>query len=477
MRRRSWLVVSAAALVQGLGGAQEPAGSSSPVAGAVFSSTAPSSDTLGTPLPATNLEEKPSWLLRAEKNMADGVAAETAGDLRSAHRKYAKALKLIAEGADDVTLLSLRPQISELMGLAGQGAGPEIPIAAIPPPAVNDPVRVLDLSASLPRTSTHSYSFRINAEDPLVKRYVELYTGPLRGRTQEAFDRMSRYLEMVNRTIEEEQMPKELAYLPVVESEYQPFAVSPAGAVGLWQFMSSTAKFAGLKINYWIDERRDPDKSTRAAMKTLKSLYDWFDDWSLALAAYNRGLYGIQRDLEFTRSTNFSLLSSRQGVPVETEHYVPKLMALVLIGENPAAHGFRAPSSGRSPKPDTVILEKPLDLKVAAACARTTEAVIRELNPSLRLWVTPNNEPNFALKVPPGSKTLFLEELAKVKDWTPSPGFVRYTVQKGDILGRIAKRYRTTSEAIQRENKIANPNRLRPGDKLVIRPGRGFKGE
>jgi membrane-bound lytic murein transglycosylase D len=106
-----------------------------------------------------------------------------------------------------------------------------------------------------------------------------------------------------------------------------------------------------------------------------------------------------------------------------------------------------------------------------------TESVIRELNPSLRLWVTPANEPNFNLRIPTGTKERFLAELAKVKEWTPSPGFVRYTVQKGDILGRIAARYRTTASAIQRENKLPNSNRLRPGQTLIIRPGRGFKGE
>jgi membrane-bound lytic murein transglycosylase D len=124
-----------------------------------------------------------------------------------------------------------------------------------------------------------------------------------------------------------------------------------------------------------------------------------------------------------------------------------------------------------------ILLERPLDLKVAAACAGVSESVIRELNPSILLWVTPNNEPNFKLRIPAGTEKKFRAALAQVKEWTPSPGFVRYKVQRGDFLGRIAKRYRTTAAAIQRENKIANPNRLRPGETLVIRPGRGFKGE
>lgn len=438
-------------------------------------------ETEGTPI------EKPAWLIRAERTFAEGVLAETAGNAKTARKKYSRALKIFAEGADTSTVLALRPEISSFLTSAGQApelrpedspAVPELlPGTDARPDLHETQIRSARPTVLVPRISTHAYSIPIDADDPRVKQYVALYSGPLRERTQAAFDRMGRYLDMVTRAIEEEKMPRELIYLPVVESEYQPFAVSRAGAEGMWQFMSGTAKYAGLKVNYWVDERRDPEKSTRAALRTLKSLYDWFDDWHLALAAYNRGIYGIQRDLEFTRSPDFAQLAKRQGIPLETEQYVPKLMALVMIGDNAEAYGLRPPKSNRFPSPDAVVLERPLDLKVAAACAGVTESVIRELNPSLRLWVTPANEPKFTLRIPAGSRDRFLAELAKVKEWNPSPGFVRYTVQKGDILGRIATRYRTTAGAIQRENKLPNSNRLRPGQTLVIRPGRGFKGD
>jgi hypothetical protein len=427
--------------------------------------------------PSKTEGKRPPWLLRAETVFEEGVVAESTGKTRLARKKYEKALKIFASGADAVTLLSLRPEMKNLLDLAS-----DLPLSssedALTP---NEEFQETPVSVSRvdppPAVSTRTYAMVIDPEDPLVEKYVALYTGPLRDRTQAAFDRMGLYFEFITAAIEEEKMPRSLIYLPVVESEYQPFAVSRAGAVGMWQFMSGTAKHAGLKINYWVDERRDPEKSTRAALRTLKSLYDWFDDWHLALAAYNRGLYGIQRDLEFTRSTDFSLLSERQGIPRETEQYVPKLMALVLIGDNAEQYGLRPPQASRLPPPDVILLERPLDLKVAAACAGVSESVIRQLNPSIRLWVTPNNEPHFKLRIPAGTEKKFRAALAQVKDWTPSPGFVRYKVQRGDFLGRIAKRYRTTAAAIQRENKIANPNRLRPGETLVIRPGRGFKGE
>jgi hypothetical protein len=426
-------------------------------------------------------EPSPPWLTKSEKYFERGLAAESSGDLRAARRHYARALKVYLDGADDAAVMDMKTTIATVLNMAesqrlSESDSQEKEIGGLE--SLTGPqIKSMDAERVHPVGSTRSYVIHIDADDPLVKKYVALYTGPLRERTQSAFDRMGKYMDMVSRTILEERMPRELIYLPVVESEYHLFAVSKAGAVGLWQFMPSTAKYAGLKVNYWVDERRDPDKSTRAAMKTLKSLYDWFDDWHLALAAYNRGMYGIQRDLEFTRSTDFALLSKRQGIPLETEQYVPKLMALVLIGDNAAEYGFRPPRVSSAATPDTVVLSRPLDLKVAAACAGVSESAIRELNPSVRLWVTPSNEANFAFKVPAGSKDRFLSALAQVKDWNPSPGFVRYTVQKGDILGRIAARFRTTPAAIQRENKLASAHRLRPGQVLVIRPGRGFKGD
>ncbi len=423
--------------------------------------------------------EKPEWLERAGRMFQEGMAAEASGDIRAARRRYARVLKTLADQADDGTVLDFRGEIATFLNVAEESQMPRP--GDRPPVAEAAPVSPGELRGVAPVasvvTSTKSYAIHLDPEDPLVQKHIALYTGPLRDRLQTAFDRMGKYRDMVLREIDRAGLPRELLYLPIVESEYHLFAVSRAGAVGLWQFMSSTAKFAGLKINYWLDERRDPEKATRAALRTLKELHNWFDDWHLALAAYNRGLYGVQRDLEFTRSPDFALLSKRRGLPLETEHYVPKLMAAVLIGESAEAYGFRLANAGPLPTPDEVVLDKPLDLKIAAACAKVSEDALRELNPSVRQWCTPKNEPHFFLRVPAGSQSRFLAELEKVKDWTPSPGAVRYTVRKGDVLTRIARRYRTTAAALQRENKIRYPSRLRPGQVLLIRPGRGFKGD
>lgn len=423
--------------------------------------------------------EKPDWYERAEKFYQEALKAESTGDVRAARRHYGRAMKILVDQADDGTVLGMRDSLAGFLNLAEEATswprpGDCAPVTSLTEVTAED---LRNVPSAPVVSSTKSYAIHVDPEDPLVKKYIGLYTGPLRERTQAAFHRMVRWRGLILGEIERQRLPKELLYLPLIESEYQLFAVSRAGAVGMWQFMTATAKYAGLKINYWVDERRDPAKSTEAALRTLKSLHDWFDDWHLALAAYNRGMYGVQRDLEFTRSPDFSQLSKRGGLPLETEHYVPKLMAAVLIGENPTAYGFSIPAENARPAPEEVVLEKPLDLKIAAACANTTEEVIRELNPSVRLWCTPRNESQFSLKIPAGTKERFWSELNKVKDWTPSPGFVKYTVRKGDVLGRIAQKYRTTPAALERLNKIQNPRRLRPGQVLLIRPGHGFKGE
>lgn len=444
-------------------------------------STSPFSDAEGTPLDAPGEEisllpappPRPEWALKADALLAEGAAAQAEGNLRAARRSYGRAVKLYVDNADGESLADARERFAALWGAAPVPAAAADDVDALPTTTIV-PTRLVGPD---PAGGAHSYQFTLPPDDPLVQKYVALYKGPLKERTQAALDRMAFHQEMILKALRAEGLPEELLYLPIVESEYQPFAVSRAGAVGMWQFMPTTARYAGLKVNYWIDERRDPVKSTKAALKVLKSLFEWFDDWSLALAAYNRGMYGIQRDLEFTRSADFSALSKRQGIPKETEHYVPKMMAISFIAQDFKANGFRPPDPRRRPAPDEVVLDKPLDLKVAAAAAKTTEDVIRELNPSVRLWCTPQNETQFVFRVPTGTKERFLEALAQVKDWTPSPGMVKYKVQRGDVLGRIAQRYRTTAAAIQRDNKLTNPNRVRPGQVLVIRPGRGFKGD
>jgi membrane-bound lytic murein transglycosylase D len=290
---------------------------------------------------------------------------------------------------------------------------------------------------------------------------------------EEALARSGRYRKMILKHLRRAKLPEELFWLVMTESEFKQKAISRSGAGGLWQFMPFTGRKYGLEVSYWVDERYDPEKATKAAVQYLTELYQWFGDWHLAMAAYNRGENGIGRDLKFSRSTDFSGLSKRGALPGETHNYVPKFMACVLIGENPERYGLKVEYE----KPeayDVVPIPKPLDLKIAAKAAGITERDLRRMNPELRAWCTPKNRKSYPLRVPAGIKDSFLERLSKVKDWNPGPQLVTYKVRRGDFLGKIARRYRTSVKAIMRLNGIRNPKRLRIGQKLKIRPGKSF---
>ena len=319
-----------------------------------------------------------------------------------------------------------------------------------------------------------NYIIPIDIENSLVKKYIKLYTeGERRKAIAEALERSGKYREMIFSVLEEYDLPRELIYLPVVESLYKVSAYSRARALGLWQLMEIPARNLGLMINYWIDERRDPEKSTRAALKFLKDLHTWFNDWHLALAAYNRGQRGIGSDLEFSKAVDFDQLVEREALPKETENFVPKFMACVIIGENYQDYGFSL-NFEEPLKYDEVVLDKVIDLEIIAKCVGTTEDEIKKLNPALQAWCTPKNYSNFELKLPTGTEERFLINIAEVKDLTPGRGFIRYKVRRGDILGGIARKYYTTVYAIKRDNNIRNINKIKIGQMLIIRPGRKY---
>lgn len=318
------------------------------------------------------------------------------------------------------------------------------------------------------------YTITVDPANALTQKFLGFYTSERRREVvAKALARSGRYREMILNELKNEGLPSELFYLVMVESEFNAKAYSRAGAAGLWQLMPATARKLGLKVNYWLDERFDPQKSTKAALRYLKELYHWFDDWHLALAAYNRGEHGIGRDLQYTRATDFTEVAAAQAPPMETRHFVPKFMACVLLGENPRDYGFYP--RYETPEPyEEVAIDKPLDLKIAAQCAGANEETLRRLNPAVRAWCTPKGHPNFILRVPAGSRQSFLQNLAQVKDWNPRPDVLRYRVQRGDALSVIARRYKTTVAQIKQENNLSNTRFIRAGQVLRIRPGRQY---
>jgi membrane-bound lytic murein transglycosylase D len=229
--------------------------------------------------------------------------------------------------------------------------------------------------------------------------------------------------------------------------------------------MPATGKLYGLKIDWWIDERKDPIKSTQAAAEHLKDLHNLFGSWPLALASYNAGAGKVQRAVLRTRSEDFWDLKASRYIRKETKNYVPKFMAATIIAKNPEAYGFTL-TDYQPFKFDEVMIEESTDLRLIARCAECTYEEIKELNPELRRWVTPPHFDKYILRIPQGKRVVFLANFAAVPP-EQKIRWERHEVRKGETLDGLSKQYNTTPEAIRDINGLAK-NRIMPGKHLLI---------
>lgn len=412
---------------------------------------------------------------RAQALYGEGVAALERGDEPAGRELLGRSFAALAGAIEDGALAAeLRADVA---GIADKiRSWDSSPDGAEEPGVLDATPEVLaaEPPAPTPPAAAPSSSIALDAENELTRKYIHLYTATRKRGVEETLARSGRYRELIERELEKAGLPRELFYLVMTESEYKLFARSHAGAAGLWQFMPFTARKYGLEVSFWVDERYDPVKATGAAIRYLSELHRWFGDWHLALAAYNRGENGLGRDLIATRSMDFATTSSRGAMPLETRQYVPKFMACVFIGMDPAKYGLE-PRYEEALAYDEVPLARDLSLEVAAKAAGVGLEAIQVLNPHVRNWATPPNRPGFLFRVPKGSKESFLARLAEVADWNPGPSLVRYTIRKGDVLGKIASRHRTTVKEIAVLNDIRDPRRLRPGMVLKLKPGRGYR--
>jgi membrane-bound lytic murein transglycosylase D len=258
--------------------------------------------------------------------------------------------------------------------------------------------------------TTHDVPIPQNAR---VLAAVELLSGRLRDYVQASLERGAKYLPMIQNVFRAEGLPLDLAYIPVIESGFKTNALSKASAKGPWQFMRATANDHGLKMDWYIDERSDPEKSTLAAATYLKTLYKMFDgDWHLALAAYNGGLGRVQRAMARARTDDFwKLASTAQYLPRETREYVPLILAAIIVSKNPSQYGLE-PVEAEPIAYDKVALPRAVDLRRVAEWTDTSIDEIRTLNPELRRWTTPVRYPQYEVKVPAGTAELLASRVA-----------------------------------------------------------------
>ena len=314
------------------------------------------------------------------------------------------------------------------------------------------------------QTVVHDIEIPLNER---VLSYVELFTGRLKGYLEEGMSRGARFLPMIQDVFRAEGLPLDLAYVPLIESAFKPNALSRAQAKGMWQFMKGTALENGLQHDWYIDERSDPEKATRAAAKYLKTLYGMFDDWHLALASYNGGPGRVQRAMQRSRKPDFwSLSESKRYLPRETRDYVPLILAAVIIARNPAQYGMNIQPID-APGFETVTVSSAVDLRRVAEWAGTPVETIQELNPELRRWTTPLRATEYDLKVPQGTAAIVTERLAALPSDELAP-LNHYTVKKGDTMLGVARKLSVTRSDLAEANYLSTKAALRAGQRLIV---------
>ena len=327
------------------------------------------------------------------------------------------------------------------------------------------PKELKDVVQSDLQSGRHDIPIPLNQR---VLSYIELFQGRLHDFIEEGMRRGSKYLPMIQNVFRAEGLPLDLAYVPLVESAFKPNALSRAKAKGVWQFMTGTALENGLRRDWYIDERSDPEKATLAAARYLSTLSRIFGgDWHLALASYNGGPGRLQRAMRTSRLDDFWTLSAKPRLlPRETREYVPMILAAIVIARNPAQYGFDFEAE-KAIAFEKVTLPRPVDLRRVAEWTGSSIDDIQALNPELRRWTTPVKDTEYELKVPAGTAELVTGKLLDA----PAADLASlkfYTVKRGDTLALIARKLKVSKADLAEANYLKATARVAPGDQLMV---------
>jgi len=370
---------------------------------------------------------------------------------RLVDRISAYEVRALAEG-DGFAEKNYEPAtIDELLALSTTLGTP------VPPDALREVV-----SADL---SEHDVEIPLNQR---VLSYIDLFQGRLHDFIEDGMRRGTKYLPMIQNVFRAEGLPLDLAYVPLIESAFKPNALSRAKAKGVWQFMAGTALENGLRRDWYIDERSDPEKATAAAAKYLRTLAQLFNgDWHLALASYNGGPGRLQRALKRSQQDDFwSLSEKRNLLPRETREYVPMILAAIVIARNPAQYGFEF-QPDPLPAIEKVTLPRPVDLRRVAEWTDSTIDQIQSLNPELRRWTTPVKDTDYELKVPAGTAGVVLSRLEETAA-TDLASLNYYIVKPGDTLPLVARKLHVNKTDLADANYLKLTARITTGQKLVV---------
>ncbi len=417
-------------------------------------------------------------IAQVEAKFASGEQNYKAGHLEAARHDFDDAVDWMLESGYDP---NSDPKLSELFHRvvdtvygyelqafrAGDGfqEAPAVPAPIDEVAEMTFPVdpRLKERAEEAAKNISHDLPLTVNDE---VLSFLNFFQTP-RGRAivETGLRRSGRYREMISRVLREEGVPQDLIYLAQAESAFQPLALSRAGARGIWQFVAYRGMEYGLRHTWWIDERQDPEKATRAAAQHLRDLYGQFGDWYLAMAAYNCGPGNVQKGIERTGYADFWELYKRNVLPRETRNYVPIILALTLIAKDAAHYGIQVDAEQPVPT-DIVKPGRAIDLRLVAETIDVDVDTLRNLNPALLRLATPD-DPSFELHLPVGSAEKFSAEIADI----PADKWVswrRHRIEAGETLTSIAKKYRVTAAAISDANNLDRHAALDVGEKLII---------
>ncbi len=466
---RSWLGVACVVALAGLGFA-------------CASRTGPAHVTVpsSSPTPVPTPDPADAVVAKAEARLQAGLAAAGEGHLDRARAEFDAAVDVLlsfpggALGDPRVaeayrrTLDTVHLREIEMLA-AGDGftearTEPASIDAVAELPVGETPASPETMARAVAAVEAESLDLPIELNEAVLS-CIDLYQGRLRDWFEAALSRGQKHLPHIREVFAEEGIPQDLAYVALVESAFKPTAYSRAKAKGVWQFISATGKRYGLAVDWWVDERGDPEKATRAAARYLKELHGLFGDWNLALAGYNAGEGKVLRAMKRYKTEDFWTLRGTRGLRRETKNYVPLIHAAVVLAKAPERYGFTL-TPDEEPDFERVPIEGAIDLRVIAECAGEPVEDIRGLNPELRRLATPADR-TFALRVPAGRGPAVSECVASLPP-EKRVNFRRHVVRRGQTLAGIARASGVTAREIAEANKLPAARRLRPGTEIII---------
>ena len=300
-----------------------------------------------------------------------------------------------------------------------------------------------------------------------VEQFIHYFQTSIRHKFVTWLARSEKYIPSMKGLLKQHGLPEDLVYMALIESGFDPYAYSRAKAVGQWQFIYMTGKRYGLRMNWWVDERRDPEKSTIAAAKYLKDLYEMFACWYLAAAGYNAGEYKIINAIKRYKTEDFWKLTQQRYLKRETKDYVPLMIAAALVAKDPEKYGFSDVEYQEPLRYEKVNVPELTDLSHIAKACETSLEEIKDLNPEIRRGVTPPNEIDYEIKIPFGKKGLFLENFEALQPLEKFQ-FKTHLVKKGETLKGIAKLYRVELEPLIEINHLTKTSAVSKGMTLLI---------